>query len=277
MQRHDIAIVMFPAGVGPLWGVCLLTHSCRERVDCILGKRNSFMMFQAAKDRICSCIVESARACILVPERSMDICFAQCHWRTVETGLSLFQFTDVSTLTLAMIARFENFLGIWLTPANLYFVMFQVDQDHPPLVDSGERARKFNVAVCMYLFFARAVQYAIASRDFLDTYILDISGSNETVGQIESICGIAALIVLMPCGYLADRCKRLRLLRFLALLKAIPTVMAFVAVRQKNLLLLQVAMVLLAVVPCGIGTPFSFAHADILVNTLLIHVNTVDL
>lgn len=178
-----------------------------------------------------------------------------------------------------MIARFENFLSIWLSPASLYSVMFQVDQDHPPLVDSGERARKFNVAVCMYLFFARAVQYAIASRDFLDTYILDISGSNETVGQIESICGIAALIVLMPCGYLADRCKRLRLLRFLALLKAIPTVMAFVAVRQKNLLLLQVAMVLLAVVPCGIGTPFSFAHADILllVNRLLIHVNTVDL
>lgn len=30
MQRHDIAIVMFPAGVGPLWGVCLLTHSCRK-------------------------------------------------------------------------------------------------------------------------------------------------------------------------------------------------------------------------------------------------------
>lgn len=100
----------------------------------------------------------------------------------------------------------------------------------------------------MYLFFARAVQYAIASRDFLDTYIMDISGSNEKVGQIESLCGIAALIVLLPCGYLADRCKRLRLLQYLAVAKAFPTLMAFIAVRQKNLLLLQVSMVLLAVV-----------------------------
>lgn len=46
--------------------------------------------FQAAKDRINSCIVESARACILAPERSMDICFAQSHWRTVETGSPFF-------------------------------------------------------------------------------------------------------------------------------------------------------------------------------------------
>ena len=60
------------------------------RADCILGKRNSFMMFQAAKDRICSCIVESARACILAPERSMGICFAQSRWRTAETGSHCF-------------------------------------------------------------------------------------------------------------------------------------------------------------------------------------------
>ena len=168
MQRHDIAIVMFPAGVGPLWGVCLLTHSCRKGgLHTWEAKQFSWCFrFQAAKDRICSCIVESARACILVPERSMDICFAQSHWEDCGNWFSLFQFTDVSTLTLAMIARFENFLSIWLSPASLYSVMFQVDQDHPPLVDSGERARKFNVAVCMYLFFARAVQYAIASRDF---------------------------------------------------------------------------------------------------------------
>eukprot|EP00438_Fugacium_kawagutii_P023549 Skav200904 [mRNA] locus=scaffold1581:332424:334331:+ [translate_table: standard] len=121
--------------------------------------------------------------------------------------------------------------------------MLSVDQDDPPLVGQSrteERARKTNVAVCMYLFFARAVQYAIASRDFLDTYILDISGSNEKVGQIESICGIAALVILMPCGYLADRCRRLTLLRFLAVAKALPTLMAFVSVRQKNLILLQV-------------------------------------
>lgn len=93
------------------------------------------------------------------------------------------------------------------------------------------------------------MQYAIASRDFLDTYILDISGSNEKVGQIESMCGIAALIVLLPCGFLADRCKRLSLLRCLAIAKGLPTVMAFFAVREKNLVALQVSMVLLAVVP----------------------------
>ena len=77
---------------------------------------------------------------------------------------------------------------------------------------------------------------------------MDISGSNEKVGEIESICGLAGLIVLLPCGYLADRCKRLTLLRVLALAKALPTVMAFVAVRERNLPLLQVAMVFLAVV-----------------------------
>ena len=102
---------------------------------------------------------------------------------------------------------------------------------------------------CMYLFFARAVQYAIASRDFLDTYIMDISGSNETVGLIESLCGLAALLVMLPCGALADRCQRLRLLRALALLKLIPMVMSFLAVRRNSLWLLQLAMVLLAVVP----------------------------
>ena len=134
---------------------------------------------------------------------------------------------------------------------DLQSIMLQVDQDTPPLVGlSGEkRARKINVAVCMYLFFAR---YALASRDFLDTYIMDISGSNEKVGQIESLCGIAALVILLPCGYLADRCKRLRLLQYLAVAKAFPTLMAFIAVRQKNLLLLQVGMVLLAVVACSI-------------------------
>eukprot|EP00434_Breviolum_minutum_P014579 symbB.v1.2.012852.t2/scaffold875.1/size155714/1 len=56
-----------------------------------------------------------------------------------------------------------------------------------------------------------------------------------------------------------------RLLRFLALLKAIPTVMAFVAVRQKNLLLLQVAMVLLAVV----NGPFDQVLQVFLVDNIL--------
>ena len=168
-----------------------------------------------------------------------------------------------ATATRCLLTTFETLAFASSSRAvDLQSIMLQVDQDTPPLVGpSGEkRARKINVAVCMYLFFARAVQYAIASRDFLDTYIMDISSSNEKVGQIESLCGIAALIILLPCGYLAERCKRLRLLQYLAVAKAFPTLMAFIAVRQKNLLLLQVSMVLLAVVPCSTGTHLDFVQ-----------------
>ena len=130
--------------------------------------------------------------------------------------------------------------------------MTPLDQEGPTLSDGpNDRARRLNVGVCMYLYSARAVQYAVASADFLDTYIMDISGSNQVVGQIESLCGVAALLILLPCGYLADHCKRLGLLRILAIAKALPVMMTFVGVREMNLQLLRIALVLLAVVTCS--------------------------
>eukprot|EP00439_Symbiodinium_sp_Y106_P041311 s249_g5.t1 len=107
---------------------------------------------------------------------------------------------------------------------------------------------KFNQRLCLYLFFARAVQSAVASRDFLDIYIMDLSGSNETVGLVESTCGLAALAVMLPCGVLTDRFPRRQLLRGLAAAKTLPTFLTLWAVYSRSLRLLWSSVVLLVLV-----------------------------
>ncbi|CAE7557907.1 unnamed protein product [Symbiodinium natans] len=76
----------------------------------------------------------------------------------------------------------------------------------------------------------------------------DLAGSNETVGMVESTCGLAALAVMLPCGVLTDRCRRLRLLRCLAAAKALPTLLTLWAVSARNLQLLWMSLVVLVLV-----------------------------
>ena len=123
-----------------------------------------------------------------------------------------------------------------------------VAETNPRTDAAGLRTTQRNVRVCFYLYFARAVQNAMVTRDFLDLYLFHLSHSNEFVGRVESARGGAALVMIAPIGFLIDRLNRRRMLWGLTVLKFFTTSLCCIAVASDSLALLFPALVLRRIV-----------------------------
>jgi len=124
----------------------------------------------------------------------------------------------------------------------------QGDQRSVPLTEVADGATAhcygWNRRVCLYMVFVRSTQAAIATKDFLDIYLYDISRSNILVGKIESTRGLAMLLLLAPFGLMTDRFDRRRLLQVVSLFKIIPTILCIIGITTDSIPLLWPSLVL---------------------------------